>query len=86
MAQVKCKFCGNTFFAPPASAVCPKCGRPANCSLPALWRAIALFIPVIGLGYALSLRSHSPLAARQCFWISLLGLAVYGGIYTLFIK
>lgn len=84
MVQVKCSFCGNTFVESLASAVCPKCGRPANRPLPAKWRAIGLLIPIIGLGYAAKIRSHSPVAARQSFWISLLGFIVYGALYAFF--
>lgn len=80
--QVKCKFCGNTFMAAPHLAVCVKCGRPANKPLDALWIAIAFFLPVIGLLYALSIRTFSPRAAQQGIKISIAGLLIYAVIYA----
>ena len=80
--QVKCKFCGNTFMAAPHLAVCVKCGRPANKPLETLWIAIAFFLPIIGLFYALSIRSFSPRAAQQGIKISMLGLVIYASIYA----
>jgi len=74
--QVKCSFCGNTFYSRPKTAVCPKCQRPANRDLPRLWRAISLLLPPLGLGYALSIRAHSPVAALQGLKWSLSGALV----------
>lgn len=64
-AQIKCRFCGNTFYARPKEAICPKCERPANRDLAPLWRALSLVFPPLGLGYVVRERAHSPFAATQ---------------------
>ncbi len=81
--QVKCSFCGNTFYARATDAVCPKCERPANCDLPALWRGISLLLPPLGFGYALWIRAHSPWAAWQGLKWSLCGTALISGVLLL---
>lgn len=81
--KIKCSFCGNTFYARVQEAVCPKCERPANRDLPALWRAISLFLPPVGLIYALVIRAHSPVAALQALKWSLLGAALIFAAFAL---
>ncbi len=81
--QIKCSFCRNSFYARPESAVCPKCERPANRDLPILWRVLSIVVPLLGLGYALSIRPHSPVAARQGFKWALVGSALIFGAFVL---
>ncbi len=78
VVQVHCSFCGNTFSAPPQDAVCPKCSRPANRPLKAMWRALSLLVPPLGLIYALIIRSHSPVAAFQGFKWTASGAFCFG--------
>lgn len=75
--RIKCSFCGNTFHARPGDAVCPKCQRPANRDLAPLWRVLSFLLPLLGLGYALLIRAHSPLAANQGVKWSLGGLLFF---------
>lgn len=81
--KIKCSFCGNSFMAPPADAVCQKCGRPANKPLDARWRAISFLVPPVGLGNALWIRPHSPVAFMQGLVASIAGFVVFGVIYGL---
>ncbi|PQV63433.1 hypothetical protein B1R32_11288 [Abditibacterium utsteinense] len=79
--KVKCSFCGNTFYAAPREAVCPKCSRPANRELPLLWRALSLFLPPLGFVYALVIRAHSPVAGLQGLICSAVGALIYGALF-----
>ena len=79
--RVKCRFCGNSFLARPELAVCQKCGRPANRALEIQWRIISFLVPFIGIGNALLIRPHSPVASNQGFVTSIVGVIAYGLIY-----
>ena len=80
--KVKCSFCGNTFYAVPKEAICPKCSRPANRNLPAVWRAASLLVPPFGLIYGLIIRLHSPIAGMQGLLFSILGALIYSAIWV----
>lgn len=80
--KVKCTFCGNTFYARPKEAVCPKCERPANRDLEPLLRAAALVAPPFGLICGLVIRPHSPVAGVQSLLFSAIGALIYGAVYV----
>lgn len=80
-AKIKCSFCGNTFYAAPKEAVCPKCDCPANRDLKPLHRAASLLVPPFGLIYGLMIRPHSPVAGTQSWIFAAIGALIYGGIY-----
>lgn len=70
-------------MAVPADAVCQKCGRPANKPLDTKWRAVSLLLPPVGIGNALWIRPHSPVASNQGLVASLIGCVVYAVLYIL---
>ena len=82
LVQVKCSFCGNTFYDAPREALCRKCNRPANKPLAPLLRVVGFVAPPFGLVYAAVVRPHSPVAAMQSAVASALGAAVYVGAYA----
>lgn len=70
-------------MAPPADAVCQKCNRPANKPLDARWRAASFLVPPVGIGNALWIRPHSPVASKQGLVASIAGFLFYAAIYAL---
>lgn len=83
---IKCGFCQNTFSAVPRNAVCLKCKRPANRPLSVTNKLVSFILFPIGLLKAVLMRSSQPYAASQALLFSIVGAALWGATYLLFLR